>query len=60
MFNQAQALYIKGFEMFINQQQDWSELNNEFNLCVVCDVLYTCFGKSENFTDDGLFFACSI
>jgi hypothetical protein len=46
--------------MFINQQQDWTELNQSFELAVVCDVLYTCYGRSENFTDDGLFFACSI
>jgi hypothetical protein len=46
--------------MFIHQQQDWTELNLSFQLAVVCDVLYTCFGRSENFTDDGLFFACGI
>ena len=60
MFNQAQALYYKGFKMFINQQQDWTTLNNEFNLCVVCDVLYTCFGEAKYFTNDGFYFACSI
>lgn len=46
--------------MFINQQQDWTELNQSFELAVVCDVLYICFGRSENFTNDGFYFACSI
>lgn len=46
--------------MFINDQQSWAELDQEFFLAVVCDVLYGCFGKSEHFTNDGLFFACSI
>ena len=37
--------------MFINQQQDWTTLNEEFNLCVVCDVLYSCFGDAEFFME---------
>lgn len=46
--------------MFINQQQDWKGLDDSFNLWVVCDVLYSCYGKAENFTNDGFYFACSI
>ena len=46
--------------MFINQQQDWAELNLSFQLAVVCDVLYGCFSRCEDFTKDGFFFACSI
>jgi len=46
--------------MFINQQQDWKALNDEFFLCVVCDVLYTCFGDAKSFTNDGFYFACNI
>lgn len=45
--------------MFIREEQDLN-LNEEFFLAVVCDVLYGCFGKSENFTNDGFFFACNI
>jgi hypothetical protein len=46
--------------MFINQQQNWTGLNREFELAVVCDVLYSVYGRSENFTNDGFYFACSI
>jgi hypothetical protein len=46
--------------MFINQQQNWTTLNDEFNLSVVCDVLYGCFGDAKYFTNDGFYFACSI